>query len=158
MTFTLSCLEWTRYPNQNQNRERTFGSHVAGPRSVSGQETNVDPNREPRTSRLLAGQMRLEDGTIVKMRVRNLSSHGMGGKAEEPIAPHQAVELLLTGIGPVAGRVAWVRGDQFGVRLDQEIDPALATFAAPSPRESDFVVPLRNRPVTDFKRPGVRRS
>ena len=130
--------------------------HPGDGRGADADRQNDAAAREPRTSRLLAGQMRLENGAIVKMRVRNISHNGMGGKAEEPVTPNQAVELLLTGIGPVTGRIAWVRADLFGVKFDREIDPALATFAAPPPSKSDFEVPLRNRPVTDFRRPAVK--
>ena len=36
------------------------------------------------------------------------------------------VVVELRNIGPVAGVVAWVRGERFGVSFDEEIDPKLA--------------------------------
>lgn len=113
------------------------------------------PPREARRSRLLACDMRLADGRVVKARIRNISSGGMGGRTDAAVEPWQRVEMNLPGIGTVAGRIAWVRQGQFGVEFTDPIDPADVT-ASPGAARSDHVVPHRFQPATDFRRPGLR--
>jgi hypothetical protein len=60
--------------------------------------------REPRRARLLACDIRLANGRVVKARVRNISSGGMGGRADTEIEPWQRVEVMLPGIGVVVGQ------------------------------------------------------
>lgn len=112
-------------------------------------------HREPRASRLLACDMQLQDGSVVRVRVRNISSRGLGGRADVPVDAWQAVEIRLPGVGPVAGRVAWVRQGQFGVQFDRSIDPAKALVEA-GPAQSSHTVPSVYQTGVDFRRPGLR--
>jgi hypothetical protein len=111
--------------------------------------------REPRTSRLLACEMQLQDGAVIKVRVRNISSGGLGGRADGPIDSWQSVQVRLPGIGAVAGKVAWVRQDQFGVQFDTPIDPAKA-LVAPSRPQTTHVVPPVYQAGGDYRRPGLK--
>lgn len=111
--------------------------------------------REPRASRLLACDMRLQDGAVIRIRVRNISAGGLGGRADRPIDPWQPVEVCLPGIGMIAGKVAWVRQDQFGIQFDRPIDPAKALVTSPQP-QSGHVVPPIYQPTSDYRRPGLR--
>lgn len=115
------------------------------------------PVREPRKGRLFMAEMTLDDGRSTKVRIRNLSSKGLGGIAETPVRPEQTGQLILAGIGHVTGRIAWVRGQNFGMEFHHPIDAELARMnSAASETKSDFVVPDRFRPVTSHKRPGFR--
>jgi hypothetical protein len=111
--------------------------------------------REPRKSRLLACDMRLQDGAVIRIRVRNISSGGLGARADVPVDAWQPVEIVLPGIGNVAGKVAWVRQDQFGIQFDKPIDPAKALVTSSQP-QSGHVVPPIYQPGSDYRRPGLR--
>lgn len=112
------------------------------------------PPREPRHSRLLACEVRLADGSVIRARLRNISSGGMGARADAPIEPWQRVDVNLPGIGTVAGRIAWVRHGSFGVEFAAPIDPADVTIGPAS--QGDHVVPPRFQPSADSRRPGLR--
>ena len=116
--------------------------------------------REPRTGRLFIAQLALESGAVVKIRIRNISSGGMGGISEPPLSQGQRGHVLLAGVGLVTGRVAWTRGPNFGMQFDARIEAEHARMTpaaiAPAP-SSDFVVADRFRPVHDHKRPGFKR-
>lgn len=114
------------------------------------------PMREIRFSRLLSCSMRLADGDVIYIRVRNISVGGLGARSDHDIQPWQRVEVTLPGAGTVAGEIAWVRGNQFGMRFAAPIEPAQVTVAI-GRRQADYVVPERFRPGSDFRRPGVRR-
>jgi len=70
----------------------------------------------------------------VRVKVRNISTHGL--MAEADFTPHrgQPISFELRNIGWVEGLVAWVEGKRFGVGLVSEIDPK-ATRSAPAPLE-----------------------
>jgi hypothetical protein len=112
--------------------------------------------REIRLSRLLVCSMRLPDGAVIDIRIRNISAGGLGAKSEHAVHPWQRVEVALPGAGVVAGEIAWARGDQFGMRFVAPIEPAQVTVAI-GRRQTDYVVPERFRPSSDFRRPGVKR-
>lgn len=112
-------------------------------------------SREPRTSRLLACDMQLQDGTVLKVRVRNISSGGLGGRSDVAIDAWQPVEVRLPGIGSVAGKVAWVRQGQFGVQFDRAIDPAKALVTSSQPQATHVVPPIYQS-SSDYRRPGLK--
>jgi hypothetical protein len=122
----------------------------SGPFAAEGEH----PSREPRRARLLVCDMRLANGRVAKVRIRNISTGGMGGRSEIVIEPWQRVALMLPAIGTVAGRIAWVRHGLFGIQFDSPIDPDQAVVV-PTVRQSDHVVPPRYQPATDFRRPGM---
>ena len=66
----------------------------------------------------------------VRVKVRNISAHGL--MAEADFSPRRGQELTieLRNIGWVTGVVVWVEGKRFGVGLAQEINPK-ATRSAP---------------------------
>lgn len=111
--------------------------------------------REPRAGRLLACDMKLQDGSVVRVRVRNISSGGLGGRTDVPIDAWQRVEVRLPGVGAVAGRIAWVRQGQFGVQFDHAIDPGKALVGSSQP-QTRHVVPSVYQTGGDFRRPGLR--
>ncbi len=92
---------------------------------------------------------------MVRVRVRNISSGGLGGRSDTPIDAWQPVEVSLPVIGTVAGKIAWVRQDQFGVQFERPIDPAKALITSSQP-QATHVVPSIFQPNTDYRRPGLK--
>ncbi|HKR90946.1 PilZ domain-containing protein [Novosphingobium sp.] len=89
---------------------------------------NEGENRQvPRDSLFLMADLRLEglDGQY-RIKVRNLSSGGMMGEGMVRVARGSIVEVNIRNIGWVAGSVAWVQENRFGVAFSQDIDPKLA--------------------------------
>jgi hypothetical protein len=61
-----------------------------------------------------------------EIRIRNISRNGIGARSRTAM-PEIGERLFVTinEIGEIEGTVRWVRGDQFGVLLDSELDAAL---------------------------------
>ncbi|MCJ8156538.1 PilZ domain-containing protein [Sphingomonas sp. LaA6.9] len=113
--------------------------------------------REARTGRLFVGQLALEDGRVIKVRIRNLSEGGFGGRSDMPLQPGQRGHMLLAGVGLVTGQVVWTNEHLFGLQFDAKIDPALVRLSpATTAPAAEYVVPPQFRPTTDHKRPGFR--
>ena len=72
------------------------------------------------------------------VRVRNLSAGGMMAEADVLVASGDLILVQLRNVGCVDGKVAWVRGNRFGVTFDVAIDPKLAR----KPVKSDVVQPI----------------
>ena len=60
---------------------------------------------------------------VHQIRVRNLSAGGMMGEGLVTIDTGSALMVDLPYLGSVAGTVAWVQGDRFGVAFAEDIDP-----------------------------------
>jgi hypothetical protein len=61
-----------------------------------------------------------------RIKVRNLSPGGMMGEGTVRVARGDELEVNIRNIGWVAGAVAWVQDDRFGVAFREEIDPKVA--------------------------------
>jgi len=61
-----------------------------------------------------------------KARVRNLSETGLMADCDASFRDGDRLVVQLRGIGEVAGRVSWVRGDRIGVAFDDRIEPQAA--------------------------------
>lgn len=72
---------------------------------------------------LLAGIRRETGETLGRARIRNLSETGLMADCEQVLGDGDRLVVDLRGIGEVAGRVAWVRGDRIGMVFDQTIEP-----------------------------------
>ena len=74
-----------------------------------------------------------------RIKVRNLSAGGMMGEGSLRVVRGDDIEVNIRNIGWVAGSVAWVQDDRFGVAFREEIDPKVARApvgaggSAPSP-------------------------
>lgn len=122
-----------------------------------GYSENIGADREPRSARLFTGEMQIEGGAVLPIRVRNLSPRGMGGAVRYAITPGTRARVALTGFAPLDGTITWVRRDRFGIKFDHRIDPGQAKFDTQAIAARDgFTVAPRWRPVTDTKRPPVR--
>ena len=74
------------------------------------------------------------------VRVRNLSAGGLMADADADVAIDDRITIELRNIGQVEGRIAWVRGQRFGVTFDTPVDPKLAR----KPAKAGVVQPIIN--------------
>lgn len=85
--------------------------------------TGVETRSLARDSLFLLADVRLEqDSETHRVRVRNLSDGGMMAEGNLRAKRGHRVELQLRNIGIVAGSVAWVQDNRFGIAFDEEID------------------------------------
>lgn len=77
---------------------------------------------------------------VFSVRVRNLSAGGLMADADADVAIDDRITIELRNIGQVEGRIAWVRGQRFGVTFDAPVDPKLAR----KPAKADIVQPIIN--------------
>ena len=61
-----------------------------------------------------------------RIKVRNLSAGGMMGEGSVRVARGDLIEVRIRNVGWIAGTVAWVQEDRFGVAFRDEIDPKVA--------------------------------
>lgn len=61
-----------------------------------------------------------------RVRVRNLSAGGMMAEGQMRVTPGTTIEINLRNIGWIAGAVAWVQDNRFGIAFAEQIDPKLA--------------------------------
>jgi hypothetical protein len=66
-----------------------------------------------------------------RIKVRNLSAGGMMGEGPVRVSRGDPIEVNIRNIGWVAGSVAWVQDDRFGVAFGEEIDPKVARAPVP---------------------------
>jgi hypothetical protein len=66
------------------------------------------------------------DGSIERIRVRNMSRSGLGGQTEGKWSPAkgQRITLVFRNLQPFEGTVAWVAGKNLGVAFDSPVEPA----------------------------------
>lgn len=99
-----------------------------------------------RSSLLLVAAARLDDGSMTKVIVRDLSPSGLKGEIPDPPVPDQRLTLNLGRAGWVGATVVWTSGKQFGARFAREIDPAKARR------------PVSAQAVPDRRSPAERRK
>lgn len=79
-----------------------------------------------RDSLLLKAVMRhIGSNTQTEARVRNLSAGGMMAEAAVKVERGDSVEVDLRNVGWVAGKVAWVSENRFGIAFEHPIDPKI---------------------------------
>jgi hypothetical protein len=90
---------------------------------VSGQNAAA-PSREQRAAMLLQVNCSVMDGAFFKIRVRNLSSHGLGGLCLQRVnlREGQSASIGFRNVSPISGQIIWVSGNEVGVRFDAPID------------------------------------
>jgi hypothetical protein len=82
--------------------------------------------QEDRSSLFQLADIQLEqEPSSYRVKVRNLSSNGLMGEGGVKVVCGTRLTVQLRNIGAVAGSVAWVQDDRFGVAFDEEIDPNL---------------------------------
>lgn len=66
-----------------------------------------------------------DDARNERIRVRNLSELGLGGRIEGEWSPSRGQRLTLSfrGMEPIGGRIAWVDGRNMGIAFDRPVEP-----------------------------------
>ncbi|MET0250741.1 MAG: PilZ domain-containing protein [Novosphingobium sp.] len=110
-----------------------------------------DHRHIPRDSLFLIAALRLpgEPGEH-KVKVRNLSAGGMMAEGQVRPVRGALVEVEIRNIGWVAGAVAWVQDDRFGIAFSRDVDPKRArlpvTGGESTPRYAKPVLPSPQAP------------
>jgi hypothetical protein len=108
--------------------------------------SGVDTRHINRDSLFLMADVRLEgDATAYRVKVRNLSAAGMMADGELPVMRGSRVTVELRNLSPVAGSVAWVQDQRFGIAFAHEIDPKAPRTQVGS---GDLATPRYVRPST----------
>ncbi len=65
--------------------------------------------------------------------IKNLSSLGLGGVCDAGSLVVGPVTLAICGLGTITGKIIWVSGRRFGVKLDAAVDVAQAVVSGAKP-------------------------
>ena len=79
--------------------------------------------RAPR-HRLMRRAITCIDGSMVEVKLRNISSMGALVESPVPVAPGTELAIDIVGVAPVRGIVRWAHSTKFGVLFDQQFDLA----------------------------------
>ena len=110
-----------------------------------------------RQRRLLKARMRHPDFGEIDILVRDVSETGLGGRCDLDLAVGESVVILLPDCRPAEGKIAWRKGQSFGVQLTAQINPEAVRNRAPTDRPTEgYHVPEAFRPSGETKRPGFR--
>lgn len=95
--------------------------------------SGVETRTVSRDSLFLLASIRVEqDEEVHKVRVRNLSDGGMMGEGNIRVQRGNRLDIELRNVGAIAGSVAWVQDNRFGIAFDEEIDSQRARRALES--------------------------
>jgi diguanylate cyclase (GGDEF)-like protein len=89
--------------------------------SVTVEAEGYACTREPR-HRLMRRAMTCIDGSMIEVKLRNISSMGAMVECDLPIAPGTELAIDIVGVGPVRGMVRWAQAGKFGVQFGQTFD------------------------------------
>ncbi len=119
--------------------------------------------RADRTSRLVPLEISSDRLAQTRIVVRNLSPYGIGARGDVELIACERVTVHLPEDHKIGATVRWVRGQTFGLLLDERIEPAQLQVK-PGSAPTDFVAKDSNVqfvPVKvnkDYHRPGFVRS
>jgi len=103
--------------------------------------SGVETRSVSRNSLFLLASIRVEqEQESHRVRVRNLSDGGMMGEGNVRVKRGNRLQIGLRNVGVVAGTVAWVQDDRFGIAFDEEIDSQLARRPVSSEQSNDAVM------------------
>lgn len=114
--------------------------------------------REPRTSRLLRGEISSSRFGTARIVVRNISAGGLGGKCDQVLLKGEKVAVLLNNIDPVEATIVWSQGKTFGLQFNQKIDPSQAVAPSIERKTVTYEAPTHFRPSASTYRPGFSRK
>jgi hypothetical protein len=107
-------------------------------RSVEDADAGRFATAEERFAVLLSATMRTQSGAC-DIHVRNISAGGLMAKSAAPPHPGTVITVSMRDRPTLTGRVAWARGDCFGMSFDERIDPI--AFMGWNP-ESSHPIPM----------------
>ena len=121
--------------------------------------TDAVADRKPRRAMLLKAECETGDGQSAKIRVRNLSTSGMGAAVEDgfDVVKDEPITISFRGHRKVSGRVSWVRAKSFGVTFDRLVDPDEIRQAGVK-AQPDFEVDEFHRVSNNCRRPPLSHS
>src|SRR3546814_898936 len=110
--------------------------------------------REPRTSRLLRGEISSSRFGTARIVVRNISAGGLGGKCDQVLLKGEKVAVLLNNIDPVEATIVWSQG-----RLSACSSIKRSILRRPSLRRSSAKPShMKPRPIFVRRRPHIGRD
>jgi EAL domain-containing protein (putative c-di-GMP-specific phosphodiesterase class I) len=77
--------------------------------------------RQPR-QRLMRRALAAIGGSVVELRLRNISAMGTLVECSRAVEPGKQLTLDIVGVGPVSGTVRWAHPGRFGMQFDQSFD------------------------------------
>lgn len=126
---------------------------------MNAQSEELKADREKRKALLATATLMEEGGGAIQVRVRNLSTTGLGGVASDPLTPGSFYTVMLKGIGEVRGEIVWANGARFGMHFDEEIHLEaleMSDLAELVPKQDkDFYRRYKQTPDT-YRRPALR--
>ena len=91
-----------------------------------GTMNDSDNRNISRDSLFILAELRVDGGDGEhRVKVRNLSAGGMMAEGSVKVVRGVRVEVSLRNVGWVAGTVAWVQDNRFGVAFAEDVDPAV---------------------------------
>jgi hypothetical protein len=110
--------------------------------------------RAQRSAVMMLASISIDGGPFHTVRVRNLSSTGLGGRSDQPLREGGNVEIRLGGAMLVKGKIVRTNGREFGIAFAAPCD--FSSLKRGPPQGSAFEVsPLHQ--VSGFaKRPKLR--
>lgn len=101
-------------------------NHNNAPQHQNPDESSPEQRRAPRNNLLLSSICRWPGrAQDERVKIRNVSATGLMAEGTLGAAVGEQVVLELRNIGAIAGIVAWVQANRFGVAFAQPIDPVL---------------------------------
>ncbi len=127
------------------------------PASAFGPHGRPD-KRTQRQSRLLQATLSTPRFGRFAATIRNISLHGLGGRAPVMLFPGDTVQVELQGLPVMHGIVRWAFDDRFGIETDMPIQlAALRTALGGYLPTSDTSIAFRIEPpvACETRRPGL---
>ena len=83
----------------------------------------IETRQIARESLLLFAELQYNGGQDrQRIRVRNLSRSGLMGSGTMAVTRGTRVTVHIRGVEPIAGIIAWIQDDRFGVGFEDEVD------------------------------------
>ena len=103
---------------------------------------NNSVGRSERSARLVMGEIVRADGTVTAIRVTNVSARGVGGRSDSELFAGELVRVQVKLLANTMRTIKWVSGRNFGITLDQTVEPATLNFHS-GLQSSVYVTPDR---------------
>jgi hypothetical protein len=108
--------------------------------------SEIDHRQVGRDSLFLMADLRVEgQAGDHRVKVRNLSAHGMMAEGTVRVTSGLTVEVNLRSVGWVPGKVAWIQDNRFGIAFAAEIDPR--EVRAPLPQTGEHTPRYLKSPI-----------
>ena len=153
-------------------RDKKILPVISGDGTVAGTELNVfaritgwvgQPpiDREQRLGKLVLASLRREGLPPREIMIRNISINGIGARIDGDVPLiGERVLLDLMNLKDVRGTIRWVKGNRFGIRIDDKLDPHVLCLTGQQEQKAGEARPWevmeRFRPEKAAPRPGLK--